>query len=424
MNVPLVAAEGPARRSTRAAEGLESRLPDLLLSWRGTARSANSPESLTVDEYSRAGAALFALQRGLTGDRRLAGRGDATGYMDSADLLGAYLLYYWPVSYLEVFLSLSFARLRAPRVLDLGSGPGPATAAFFDAAGAAEAFLVDGSDRALELAAELLPPGARTEFLKADLEREALPELGRFDAAVASHLLNELWKGRADRLDRRLDFLASLALRLAPGGFVLAVEPATLAAGRDLLSLRDGLAERGWRIVAPCPASGPCPMLAAGEGRNCHGEAPWVPPEPVAGLAARAGLDRTSVKWTFFIAVPPDGQGKRETRADRVPATGTQVSGRVVSEGLLNKAGRLRYSLCTGEGLVSLSAKADSPLAAKLGFQGLRRYDSVSLTDGERRDSGFGLAEGCDLAVEEAPTIDGRGRAAPGFERGARRAGR
>ena len=42
--------------------------------------------------------ALLKLQRGLTGDKHLAG----AGYMQDNAMLGAYLLYYWPVSFLQI----------------------------------------------------------------------------------------------------------------------------------------------------------------------------------------------------------------------------------------------------------------------------------------------------------------------------------
>ncbi len=334
--------------------------------------------------------------------------------MDSPELLGAYLLYYWPVSYLEASLSLAFLGRRAKRVLDLGSGPGPAAAAFVDAAGATELVLADDSLPALGLAEELLAGEAEFSCLRIDFEGGEAPELGLFDAIVASHLLNELWKGREDRIGRRLDFVEAQVSRISPGGFFLAIEPATLAASRDLLALRDALAAKGWRILAPCPSSAPCPILAAGEGRSCHGEASWKPPEPVAALAARAGLDRSSVKWSFFVAEPPapspsplpawtakaSNGTDRENREDRV------VAGRIVSEGLLNKAGRLRFALCSEGRLLGLSAKAASPLSARLGFPALGRYDRLRVEGAETRESGLGLVERSRLEIESAPGID------------------
>ena len=84
-------------------------------------------KGLSDKELDRFGSVLKSLQRGLTGERRLAG----ASYFSREDYLGAYLLYYWPVSYCQVSLALEEIRMRGAlpridRVLDLGAGPGPA----------------------------------------------------------------------------------------------------------------------------------------------------------------------------------------------------------------------------------------------------------------------------------------------------------
>jgi SAM-dependent methyltransferase len=354
-----------------------------------------------------AGAALLRLQRGLTSERLLAG----AGYMEDPDLLGAYLLYYWPVSYLEAALSLAMIGRSPRRVLDLGSGPGPLAAALIDA-GAAEIKLVDGSPAALALAHGLLgKPGLKLSTTSLDLQGGEGAGEGPYDAIVSGHLLNELWKEAPDRVERRRVFIETQAAALAPGGFVLVIEPALLSTSRETLALRDALAARGWKILAPCPSSLPCPALAAGPSRTCHGEAAWMPAEPMASLALRAGLDRSSVKWIWFCASPPD------TRADASlppPEAATLPSGslgpaRVVSEGLLNKAGRLRYLLCCEGRLTTLSAPRAMKKAAESGFLGLGRYDLVAVEAAEIREGGLGLSDASTFTlVARAPGIESR----------------
>lgn len=358
---------------------LEERLPSLASLWRGGGR----PRPLSDRELGRAGDALLSLQRGLTGERRLAG----AGYMEEPELLGAYLLYYWPVSYTQV--SLAASRLVFPpgpplRILDLGSGPGPASAALLDALAprGVELCLVDGSERALGLARSILEGGGtrpvRLETRALDLEKiadSALPA-GPFDLVVASHLLNELWRGAPDRLARRQGLVEALASRLAPGGSLLLLEPALLETSRELLSLRDRLVARGFRILSPCLRGGACPALAAGASHSCHAEVPWTPPEPVASLARAAGLDRESVKMSFLVVAP--GAGGPGEGPDAVSAPSVdRLRARVVSEPMLNKAGRVRFLLCNEAGRFALSAKRDDAAARAQGFFSLRRYDLI-----------------------------------------------
>ena len=349
--------------------------------------------ALDPKEGERVAAALLSLQRGLTSGRRLAG----APYMDDGELLGAYLLYYWPVSYLQVSLALASIGRPPGRVLDLGAGPGPATAACVDQ-GATMALLVDGSARALALAKGLLEaPGLGIETMQGDFEASGLEEGRAFDTIVASHLLNELWKDQPDRIERRLSFIEGQARGLASEGFLLIVEPALLATSRENLALRDALAAKGWRILAPCPHSLPCPLFASGDQRSCHGETAWSPGEPMASLARRAGLDRSSVKASWFAASPP-----KQPQAAPAPSSPDGRDGaRVVSDGLLNKAGRQRYLLCSERGLSSLSAARDSRIARESGFLGLGRYDRIAVVGGEKRENGIGLIETSELRLLE-----------------------
>ncbi len=349
---------------------------------------------LARSEIEAASAALLALQRGLTGDRSLAG----SGYMDDGELLGAYLLYYWPVSYMQVSVALAERPFSPRRVLDLGSGPGPASAAAIDAAGSRleRVALVDSSGKALDLAEAILSQGpnapARLETKRLDLESGAeLPD-GPFNLVVAGHCLNELWRGDAGALGPRRDLVRRAAERLAPGGRVLLVEPALLPTCRDLIALRDGLVSDGWRVLGPCPGSYACPAFAAGPDRSCHADAPWAPPESVASLARAVGLDRSSVKFAYFFLAPDEGPSR----------TGASPElRRVVSEPMLNKAGRLRYVLCGNGRLEAISARADDEEARAKGFMDLRRGDSLRPRGLETRPGGgTGVMPGSELGLD------------------------
>ncbi|MFZ4616773.1 MAG: small ribosomal subunit Rsm22 family protein [Rectinemataceae bacterium] len=414
---------------------LEAWLPLLLAEWRGRNLRGSglgadgfAQNPLSGRELAGLSEALLRLQRGLTGERLLLEPEPGTrAYMDSPELLGAYLLYYWAVSFIEASLSLDLIQRPALRVLDLGAGPGPASAAFWGR-GARDFVLVDGSAEALSLAGNLFAAqgaseggAARVTSLRADLSLGLPPLEGAFDAVVASKLINELWKDEADRVGRRAALVEAAAAHLELGGFVLVIEPATQATSRDALALRDALCARGWHVAGPCTHSGPCPALAAGPARSCHGEAAWLPGPPMAALAVGAGLDRSSVKWSWFACLPPkSGEPSLDRAGQGTTASGDCLSGRVVSDGMLNKAGRLRYAICRkgreslgnceppGK-LVTLSARAGSPEALAAGFSSFRRHDLLAVEGAEQREGGLGLVATTKISVSRAPAAQAPG---------------
>ena len=91
---------------------------------------------------------------------------------------------------------------------------------------------------------------------------------------------------------------------------------------------------------------------------------------------------------------PPDAFDHAFDRACR-------LEGRVVSEPMLNKAGRLRYILCTPSGLATLSAKTGDADAEAAGFFALRRGDCITAEALEKRanENSFGFVPGARLRV-------------------------
>jgi SAM-dependent methyltransferase len=144
--------------------------------------------------------ALLALQRGLTGDRNLAG----TRYMDDPACLTAYADYYLAVSKAQTLRACSLSGLRPSAVLDMGAGPGSVSLALAGL-GARSFTLVDSSSRALSMASEALAEMSReygepfaVSTLVADLESVALPLPPgvAYDLVAFGHCLNEI--GGAD----------------------------------------------------------------------------------------------------------------------------------------------------------------------------------------------------------------------------------
>ncbi|MCA1949425.1 MAG: small ribosomal subunit Rsm22 family protein [Treponema sp.] len=385
---------------------------------------------LSRHELENAAADLLALQRGLTGERALIG----SAYMDEGQRLGAYLLFYWFTSYAQTRGMLDMAyeahSVQPPEdrgpfvpltegrfcILDLGSGPAPCSLAAADWLRFREIFpdnieitACDPSPLALKHA-QALAQGAGYNMKAIAPWRagtSAIPA-GTYHLITIGHMLNELWKDTPERLQKREAFIAELKDHLEPGGILIILEPALLATGRELLALRDRLVASGWRVLTPCFTQRPCPALKESQ-QTCHSDFAWTPPRTVRDLAKITGLDKDLVKTTAFVmsrreALPGAlGAANYSSAAEEAATAGAagEIGGdnaqrgpyRIVSEPMLNKAGRTRLILCGDEGRIPFSAKLGEGLPAEAQFRTLRRSDAILLYQPVQRETGLALGE-------------------------------
>ena len=378
---------------------VESIMPSLISLWRG-----GKGGRLTAGEVGEVSKSLLSLQRGLTGGRKMAGG----KYMESRGEFGAYLLYYFPVSFVQISGILEGAgraadeiaenavkERRAARILEVGSGPAPGTCAAIARLREnrpelkVDCTLTDQSDRALSFAKRIIASnfrGVEAECVRGDISRGFPKEIGRkSDVIIASHVLNELWKDDPDAHGKRFNLVKDLSALLSDGGMLILNEPSTLESARSLISLRDGIlesGETGLSLISPCPsAEFPCPALLSWNA-TCHADVSWKPCEPVSSLARGAGLDRRSVKMSFFVFRKGGGSA----------GVGGNGEFSVVSEPLLNKSGRIRLMLCDGLRRLSLSARCGDERAKGQGFFNLRRYDRIRIEGAEIRGDNLGFS--------------------------------
>ncbi len=349
--------------------------------------------------------------------------------MEDDSLLAAYLLYYWPVSYQQIRHILrqlppeafSFTGRPAdtgPSILDIGSGPGPASAALCDflqqgtkAGATSSVCFCDHSPKALSLAQGIFAkdfPAIQTKIQVSDFEKalfssKSLPDGKKFSAAIFCHSLNELWQEKKDRIERRTGLIEQLLdSHIEKDGLLILCEPAQTKSSRELIAIRDSLiAKRSdLALLAPCTGNGgPCPALRQGEGTSCHSEGNWEAVEPATSLAEAAGLDRKSIKMSYLAFKKTEGNNNRK---DETATQEASFTARVVSDAMLNKAGRIRFVLCDGKERFSLSAKKGDAVAERKGFWKLKRDTLIRVHKAERR----GEAGKTSFAVTEETVID------------------
>jgi SAM-dependent methyltransferase len=340
------------------------------------------------------------LSRGFTGNRLLAGE----RYLSDSDLLGAYLLHFWPSSYCQAAVCLRMIRRAAgdhplASALDVGAGPGAVSLALLDA-GARNVLACDRSAGALALARRIAEErGYAMSTRTWDAQSGTAAPSGSFEIISLGHVLNELWAGHPDRISLRVSLVRRLGDLLAPGGRILVLEPALMQTAQEAIRVRDELARAGFFVEMPCIWQGDCPALPNG---TCHGEFPWEPPREMVRLSHMARIGRETLKMAWFVLKRSGEEGRGSAEA-AATGGGTPDGGtyRVVSEPLLSKSGRIRYLVCGPLGRFPLSApKAGSSPGLKR-FYTLRRGEGITVTGATRRETGWGLDENSHVVVVE-----------------------
>lgn len=315
-------------------------------------------------KLARLGRALDALHRRFVSEQAPEDAGSP--YLQESAQLAAYLAYFFPASLSQVKRALVEVDVppgQSLKVLDIGSGPGPAS---FAVAGWAKRRLdvtaLEASPSSLDTFRRLWSPQLGELKTTTWTTGNALPA-GPFDVIVMSHVLNELFPGDPARLEKRQNLVNDIASRLAPEGLLVLVEPALRRTGRELLVVRDRLISGGLVARAPCLFQGNCPAIARPRDW-CHADRPWEPPALARAAAEAAELSRESLKYSYVI-LSRAGERSRDNALFRI-----------VSEPL-PEAGKLRYFGCGPAGrhpLIRLQKERTDENAA---FDTLERGDIV-----------------------------------------------
>ena len=294
----------------------------------------------------------------------------------TADWHRAYTYYYGPVNALKVQLIAAELARRIPtwpgkhalRILDLGAGPGSATAGIhlWNPALRLDCLWVD-ADAAWD-GTELVQPWIDAGALDVRRRTQDLDDgcHGDFDLVLAANVVTELRmevSARAECLGRLL------SRRLAADGIAIIVEPALRRATRDLHALRQRLLTAGWHVLAPCTGEGTCPMLS-NDRDWCHETRDWIQPDFHHRLDQLAGLEKDALRFSFLAL-------------SRVPSPiATAPAARIVSE-IRHQKGRIRLVTCDAASQVAAWEIQRRDLRASAAFratvEALRRGALVQL---------------------------------------------
>ncbi len=375
--------------SDRYTKDLERWVPRLIAVWRKHRNQKGAPQGppdrLTPQELRDVASGVRELSMGLTRERKLAG----ARYMDDPKLLGAYLLFYWPVSYAQARQVLGELSRRPRSVLDLGSGPGPLAFAALDA-GASEVIAADRSEQALALCRALAAEaeqGIGTRVWDPMGGKGKLPD-GEFDTVTMGHVLNELFGTGDPAVTRRAAMTEEILGKVKKGGSLVVLEPALRDTSRELLKVRDVLVSHGYAIRAPCMFRGNCPALIK-ETDWCHAERSWSPPKMLEEIARAATLHKEALKMSYLV-VAPKGEAWPELPPGRLF--------RQVSEPLAGK-GRHRFIGCGPEGRVGLAMQEKHRNEKNEAFFHLQRGDVLSVSATEEKGDGFALGADSEVKV-------------------------
>jgi ribosomal protein RSM22 (predicted rRNA methylase) len=314
---------------------------------RESARSGAAPPP--VGEVLRA--ALAALLDGLP--PRQAGRAVErliAGYRGSApegipvlrdrSEVAAYAAYRMPATFESVRSALAAFHELLPHWapashVDIGGGTGAAlwAAAAVWAEQPRSTTVLDRAQPALDLGRELARGSGLEPLRGAEWRRQVIGGgllLPAADLVTASYVLGEL-----SEADRRA--VVGEAARSARA--VVLVEPGTPSGFERIRVAREQLAASGLRVVAPCPHSGPCPIVSSTEGSPAGAGGEWC---HFAARVSRSSLHRRVKGGSLPY------EDEKFSYAAAVRADAPTAPSRILRHPQLRK-GQVLLELCAGE---------------------------------------------------------------------------
>jgi ribosomal protein RSM22 (predicted rRNA methylase) len=228
----------------------------------------------------------------------------------------AYALYYLPINLAKAVHLLQKIPPAAitGAVLDFGAGPGTLSlAARFLFPHLTHIDIVEQSDEMSCVASELHQACTEGTRCTQSIYRE-IPADKSYALILVGNALNEL------SAPTRKSVEEALVAALAPGSYLVLLEPALLQATRLLMETRDSIVMRheDLSILFPCTHTEPCPMKMKEPENWCHGSLSWEGTPLVAQLDELTGFNKHRIK--FASVIMHRGQHEKEANAYRIVA--------------------------------------------------------------------------------------------------------
>lgn len=254
------------------------------------ARTAALRDALDRALAGRPRAALATATEKLVDRYRRGGAADAAILADET-YVAAYAAYRMPATYAACARAFDLtARCLSDgvgSVVDLGGGTGAAAWAADAVWGPGRIDLLEQVDAAASFAREV------ADFPLLTARWQVGEPVPTADLVSISYVLSELSEAQQARIVDDALAAASTA--------VVVIEPGTPDGHRRVLAARQRLVDAGWQVAAPCPQSGPCPVLTPDW---CHFAA-RVERSAMHRQIKGGDLSYEDEKFSFVAAVPP-----------------------------------------------------------------------------------------------------------------------
>jgi ribosomal protein RSM22 (predicted rRNA methylase) len=329
-------------------------------------------------------------------------------YLGDSSLMAAYVAYFVPSNLTKIKRPLSeifshpdvqMGSNSEISILDLGCGPGTASAGFMDfffenlcesrekvnlsitALDRIEANLKEAGPLLRELwdAYTFSYKGGCALSLKINTINADLLQLRRgsttqkrHDLILISNSLIETAAG-AGSIDNRRAFIESLASDyLKEDGSIIIIEPALKGSSRDLLMLRDSVIKEGKvNIYSPCLSNAPCGALDSAKDW-CHEADEWEAPEIVSKLDRLTGFNKSRLNYSYLV-LRKDGLSLSDIF---MKSKGEAL--KVVSD-LMKEKGKLKLFVCGKKGRTLLERLDRDRSESNMVFENLKRGEIVEV---------------------------------------------